>query len=65
MLIRLTVCHFGCVLLVMPRVTTNDPAKQLFRFKNIAFLQSDKGCFAPLRRRNKSSMRRLAKADEQ
>ena len=65
MLIRLTVCHFRCAPLVMPRVTTNDPAKQLFRFKNIACLQSDEGRFAPLRRRNKSSMRLLARANKQ
>jgi len=50
---------------VLPRESTNNPAKHLFRFENIALLQSDEGRFAPLRRRNKSSMRLLARANKQ
>jgi len=47
------------------RVALTIRAKRMFRFKNIALLQSDEGRLAPLRRRNKSFMRLLAKADEQ
>jgi hypothetical protein len=53
------------VRLAYAHAISDDPAKHLFRLKNIASLQSEQGRFAPLRRGNKSSMRLLAKADEQ
>ena len=62
LLLLLLIGHHGSSLQRPASRRTNDQAKHLFRFKNIAAQQSDEGRFAPLRRRNKSSMRLLARA---